>query len=47
MTIFIEEGSSLLGVPMTKVRGLLRAWRFGDSRDPNEIARLKQDASVH
>src|SRR5579864_5458935 len=41
MTVVIHKGEAFLGIPLTKARNVLRAWHFGKSRDPYDIARLK------
>jgi hypothetical protein len=38
MSVSIEKGATFLGIPLMKVRNVLKAWRYGKSRDAHEIA---------
>jgi hypothetical protein len=45
MSVNIERGQQFLGVPLLKVRNVLKAWRFGGSEAPHNIA-VRKDVGL-
>ncbi|EIM26681.1 hypothetical protein [Microvirga lotononidis] len=45
MGVIISRGQTFLGVPLLKVRNVLRAWRYGSSEDAHEIG-IRKDVSL-
>lgn len=45
MGVIISRGQTFLGIPLLKVRNVLRAWRYGSSEDVHEIG-IRKDVSL-